>query len=129
MGKALPAAHGGADVSARTLAEVVARISESDPSVGQIPQTHFYSLEAIRLLGTAAQKDFFFDLALRGLRFGNAIAETGARTASAADRKTRLVREDGRLSLHGQKSYCTGALLCDWLAVFARDEGGFQNMA
>jgi alkylation response protein AidB-like acyl-CoA dehydrogenase len=38
----VPRAYGGAEVSAATLAEVVALISEGDASIGQIPQNHYF---------------------------------------------------------------------------------------
>ncbi|WP_321857420.1 SfnB family sulfur acquisition oxidoreductase [Paraburkholderia tropica] len=129
LGITVPREHGGADVSARTLAQIAAMLSEADSSVGQIPQTHFYSIESFRLVGTAAQRHFFFGEVLAGRRFGSAIAERGTRTSSAADRNTRLVRSGSSLHLEGEKAYCTGALLCDWLAVFARDDDGYQHLA
>ena len=55
-------------------------ISEADPSIGQIPQNHLYMVEALRLDGTERQKRFFFDLVLRGTRFGNAFSEIGTKS-------------------------------------------------
>jgi alkylation response protein AidB-like acyl-CoA dehydrogenase len=52
----VPKAFGGAGVSAGTLAEVVAILSEADGSIGQIPQNHFFILEALRLQGTPEQQ-------------------------------------------------------------------------
>ncbi|MET0359313.1 MAG: acyl-CoA dehydrogenase family protein, partial [Pararhizobium sp.] len=44
----VPAEYGGIDVSNAVLAEVTAILSEADGSIGQIPQNHFYILEALR---------------------------------------------------------------------------------
>ena len=41
-GITVPKEYGGADVSAVTLAEVVAIISAADASLGQIPQNHYF---------------------------------------------------------------------------------------
>ncbi|PLZ01804.1 SfnB family sulfur acquisition oxidoreductase [Burkholderia sp. WAC0059] len=129
LGITIPREYGGADVGAGTLAEVAARLSEADSSIGQIPQNHFYSIEAFRLIGTPSQKSFFFGEILAGRRFGAAIAERGTRTSAAADRKTRLSRNGQTLQLDGEKAYCTGALMSDWISVFARDDDGRQHMA
>ncbi|WP_210270229.1 SfnB family sulfur acquisition oxidoreductase [Aureimonas sp. ME7] len=123
-GITVPRAFGGADVSAGTLAEVIATISAADGSLGQIPQNHFYALEVLRFSGSEAQKAFFFRLALEGRRFGNALAETGTRDFS---RRTRLVEKDGRLRLHGAKFYCTGALYADWIPTHALVREGDQR--
>jgi len=49
----VPREYGGAGVSAATLAEVTAVISAADGSIGQIPQNHFFVVEAIRLRDAA----------------------------------------------------------------------------
>ncbi|QWF72350.1 SfnB family sulfur acquisition oxidoreductase [Methylomonas paludis] len=119
-GITIPKEYGGAFVSNTTLAEVVSIISEADPSIGQIPQNHLYMIEAIRLDGSEFQKRYFFDLALKGIRFGNAFSEIGTRQVT--DVKTRLTpTKDGYL-LSGKKFYSSGALLADWVPVVAKDE-------
>ncbi len=123
-GITVPRAFGGADVSAGTLAEVIATISAADASLGQIPQNHFYALEILRFSGSEAQKARFFALALAGRRFGNALSEVGTRDFS---RRTRLVEEGGRLVLHGAKFYCTGALYADWIPTHALAREGDQK--
>ncbi len=60
----VPRAYGGADVSAVTLAEVIAIISAADGSLGQIPQSHFYMVEALRLDAPDEMKRFFFERVL-----------------------------------------------------------------
>lgn len=59
-GITVPRQWGGAEVSAATLAQVIAIISAADPSLGQIPQNHYCLLEDIRLQGSEAQQAFFF---------------------------------------------------------------------
>jgi SfnB family sulfur acquisition oxidoreductase len=112
-GVTVPKQYGGAGVSTVTLAEVIAIISAADGSLGQIPQNHFYALEVLRVGGTQAQQRFFFDLALRGQRFGNALAEIGHKDFT---RRTRLTRDaGGGFRINGKKFYCTGALYAHWI--------------
>ena len=68
----VPKAYGGAEVRARTLAEVIAILAAADGSIGQIPQNH-YLLEAIRLQGSEEQKRPFYERILDGERIGNAL--------------------------------------------------------
>ena len=82
----MPREYGGAEVSNVTLAEVIAIVSQADPSLGQIPQNHYCLIEDIRLEGSDAQKRFFFDLVLKGTRYGNAFSEAGGRTCSISRR-------------------------------------------
>lgn len=119
-GITIPKEYGGAFVSNQTLAEVITIISEADPSIGQIPQNHLYMIEAIRLDGTEFQKKYFFDLALKGLRFGNAFSEIG--TKQVTDIQTRLTPIKSGYLLSGKKFYSSGALLADWVPVVAKDE-------
>jgi len=119
-GITVPKEYGGAFVANRTLAEVVSIISEADPSIGQIPQNHLYMVEGLRLDGTEFQKKFFFDLVLKGVRFGNAFSEIG--TKNVNDVQTRLQPTEGGYLLSGKKFYSSGALLADWVPVVAKDE-------
>jgi SfnB family sulfur acquisition oxidoreductase len=123
-GITVPRAFGGADVSAGTLAEVIAIISAADASLGQIPQNHFYALEILRFAGSDAQKARFFELALKGRRFGNALSEVGTRDFS---RRTRLIEDGSRLVLQGTKFYCTGAIYADWIPTHALVREGDQK--
>ena len=118
----VPREYGGAGVSAATLAEVTAIISAADGSIGQIPQNHFFVVEALRLTATEAQKRYWFERVLDGDRFGNALSETGTKTVH--DYKTTLLPEDGRLVLQGRKFYSTGALFAHWVAAVAKDAEG-----
>jgi SfnB family sulfur acquisition oxidoreductase len=121
-GITVPREYGGAGVSAATLAEVTAIISAADGSIGQIPQNHFFVVEAIRLTATEEQKRHWFARVLAGDRFGNALSELGTRTVH--EYKTTLLPQDGRLVLEGRKFYSTGALFAHWVAAVAKDADG-----
>jgi SfnB family sulfur acquisition oxidoreductase len=119
----VPRDHGGADVSAETLAQVFQILAAADPAVTQLPHSHFVFLNALREDGSDEQKRFFFGEVLKGARLGNAQAERGS--ASALDLRTRLRRDpaipDG-YRLTGTKHYTTGALFAHWLPVAAIDD-------
>jgi SfnB family sulfur acquisition oxidoreductase len=118
-GIGVPKEYGGAGVSVGTLAEVTAIISAADASLGQIPQNHYYMVEAIRLAATEQQKRFYFDRVLDGERFGNAFTEIGTKTP--VDFKTTVVRSGDGYLLNGQKFYSTGTLFAHWIVAVARD--------
>lgn len=121
-GITVPKAYGGAGVSAETLSQVIAIIAAADGSLAQIPQNHFYALEVLRVGATPEQQRFFYERVLAGERFGNALAEIGARDFK---RRTRLVRDLGGWFVEGQKFYCTGALYAHWIpTLVVSDEGG-----
>ncbi len=120
MALTVPTAQGGAGVSATTLAEVFAIISAADTAIGQIPQSHYYMLEALRLEGTPGQQHRWFGRVLNGDRIANALAELG--TPNARQIRTTLRRDGGGWRLNGRKYYSTGALFAHWLAVVALDE-------
>ncbi|MEX3845393.1 SfnB family sulfur acquisition oxidoreductase [Paraburkholderia sp. BR10882] len=115
-----PKEYGGAEVSNVTLAQVIAIISEADPSIGQIPQNHFCLIEDIRLEGSEAQKRFFFDLVLKGTRYGNAFSEAGGK--NVLDIQTRVRRDGDDYVLNGRKFYSTGTIFAHWIPVLALDE-------
>jgi SfnB family sulfur acquisition oxidoreductase len=117
---AVPAQYGGLDVSNAVLAEVTAILAEADGSIGQIPQNHFYILEALRTDGSEEQKRYFFGRALAGDRFGNALSERGTKTVGHYN--TRIVRDGPGYRINGTKYYSTGVLFADWVTVFALDE-------
>lgn len=121
LGITVPASHGGADASFATVVEVFRILSAADAAIGQLPQNHFFFVEAIRQDGTPEQKDFFFAELLAGKRFGNAQAERNA--GSATGMSTRISRTaSGTGRLDGRKYYCTGALTAHWIPVAAHDE-------
>lgn len=118
----IPKAYGGAGVSAGTLAEVTAILSASDSNLGQIPQNHYYMVEALRLSGSEEQKRRLFQRVLEGDRIGNAFTEIGTKTA--VDFKSQFAERDGKLRLNGQKFYSTGSLFAHILAVVAKNAEG-----
>ncbi|MGO7711696.1 hypothetical protein ACC666_35855, partial [Rhizobium johnstonii] len=74
-GRIRSAQYGGLDVSNAVLAEITAILSEAEGSIGQIPQNHFYILEALRNDGGEEKQRYFFGRVLAGDRFGNALSE------------------------------------------------------
>ena len=118
----VPREYGGAEVSYVTIAEVIKIVSAADPSIGQIPQNHLAVLDIIRLSADEDQKRFFFGEALRGVRLGNAFAESGSK--NAGDFQTRIARGADGFELNGRKFYCSGALLAHLVPVAAVDETG-----
>ena len=121
-GITVPRAYGGADVSFATLAEVIAIISEADPSVGQIPQNHLGVVEALRVTGNEEQKRRFYAGVLEGRRFGNAFSEAGSKNAGVFD--TKLNADGDGFRVTGQKFYATGALFADIVPIAATGEDG-----
>jgi len=126
-GITVPRAYGGAEVSFVTLAEVIAIISEADPSIGQIPQNHLGVVEALRVTATEEQKRRFFAGVLAGRRFGNAFSEAGSKTAGVFD--TRLTRDGDGYRVSGEKFYATGALFADIIPVAATGADGKVYLA
>ncbi|MFF4805018.1 SfnB family sulfur acquisition oxidoreductase [Streptomyces sp. NPDC001351] len=124
----VPAEHGGADVTALTLAEIFRLLASADGSLAQIPQSHFAYVNVIRRQGTEEQRKFFFAELLAGRRFGNAQSEAG--TKHVQDIRTRLEPQpDGSYLLTGVKHYSTGALFADWIPVLARAEDDKLHVA
>ncbi|MEJ1975526.1 MAG: SfnB family sulfur acquisition oxidoreductase [Acetobacteraceae bacterium] len=118
----VPQAFGGAEVSAVTLAQVIAILAEADGSIGQIPQNHFYILEVLRLCASPAQQRFYFDRVLGGERIGNALSEIGTKTNT--DFRTTLLPDGDGYVLQGRKFYSTGTLFAHWIAAIAKDAEG-----
>jgi SfnB family sulfur acquisition oxidoreductase len=116
----VPKEYGGAGVSNVTLAEVTAIISAADANLGQIPQNHFYMVEALRLAGSSDQKRRYFQRVLDGDRLGNAFTEIGTRTP--VEFKTRIVPNGEGYVLSGQKFYSTGSLFAHLIVVVALNE-------
>ena len=123
----VPKQYGGAGVKAGTVARVIALLAAADGSIGQIPQNHFFMIEALRLQGTEEQKRFFYGRLLAGERIFNALSERGTKTAQ--DHATRLTRTGDGYRLDGTKFYSTGVLFAHWIAVVANDEEGVSTLA
>ncbi|CRZ14968.1 SfnB family sulfur acquisition oxidoreductase [Mycolicibacterium neworleansense] len=121
----VPAEHGGLDVPVAVLAEVLRLVAHGDPSIGQIPHSHFTFLEALRLQGTPEQQAYFYGLVLDGALFANAQSERGPHPVDV-DTTTLTAAGSGYI-LSGRKYYSTGALFADWLIVRAsRSDGSGQ---
>ncbi|MGV0813763.1 SfnB family sulfur acquisition oxidoreductase [Mycolicibacterium boenickei] len=118
----VPAEHGGLDVPVTVLAEVFRLLAHGDPSIGQIPHSHFTFLEALRLQGTSAQQAYFYGLVLDGALFANAQSERGPHPIDVDT--TTLTPSGSGYVLDGRKYYSTGALFADWLIVRASRSDG-----
>ena len=114
----VPAAYGGVDAPATTVAEVFRLIAHADPSLAQIPQSHYTFLEALRLQGTPAQQAFFYGIVRAGGLLANAQSERGPHPVNV-DTTTLTPADSGDFVLRGRKFYCTGALFADWVVVRA----------
>ncbi|MBB2770766.1 UNVERIFIED_ORG: SfnB family sulfur acquisition oxidoreductase [Mycolicibacterium obuense] len=119
----VPAEHGGIDAPATVLAEVFRLIAHADPSLSQIPHSHFVFLEALRLQGTADQQAYFYRQVLDGALLANAQSERGPHPIDV-DTTTLTRRSSGDHVLTGRKFYSTGALFADWLVVRASLDDG-----
>ena len=113
----MPREYGGLDVSATVLAEVFRLFAHADPSLSQIPHSHFVFLEALRLQGSPDQQRIFYRRVLDGALLANAQSERGPHTVDVDT--TRLVRGADGYTLTGRKFYSTGALFADWVVVRA----------
>ena len=117
----VPHEHGGADLPVETLAEVFRIIATGDPSIAQIPHSHFVYVNALRHQGTPEQQRRLFAEVLSGASFGNAQSEIG--TKHVRDFRTTLTPDgEGKWRLNGEKGYCTGALFADWIPVLAHHD-------
>ena len=114
----VPAEFGGVEAPYEVVTEVFRSIAHADPSLAQIPHSHYTFLEAIRLRGTPAQKAFFYGIALGGGLLANAQSERGPHPIDV-DATTLTETESGDYVLTGRKFYCTGALFADWVIVRA----------
>lgn len=118
LGITVPRRFGGPELGARTLGRVVAILAAADPSIAQIPQSHFTFLDALRRGGSRTLQERVYAAILAGARLANAQTERGGKTVR--DDTTSLTRDDdGVLRLTGTKFYATGALFADLLAVRA----------
>lgn len=127
-GITIPKAFGGAEVSYKTLAEVVKIISSADSSLGQIAQNHWAFIEHVRLDASVEQQAFFFEQILKGKRFGNAFSEKGSKTVADLTTKIEFL-DNGLANIEGRKFFATGALLAHWIPVVAVGENGLPYAA
>jgi SfnB family sulfur acquisition oxidoreductase len=114
----VPTEYGGIAAPAVVLAEVFRLFAHADPSLAQIPHSHFVFLEALRLQGDDSQKAYFYERVRSGALLANAQSERGPYTIDVDT--TVLVRQpSGDYLLSGRKYYCTGAWFADWVLVRA----------
>ncbi|WP_374265666.1 SfnB family sulfur acquisition oxidoreductase [Zoogloea sp.] len=118
----VPKAYGGAGVSYATVAEVIKIVAAADSSIAQITQNHLVLVAHIGLDATDAQKRFFFDLVLKGYRFGNAFSELNSRNVASFETKVKDLGDE--VEVNGQKFYTTGALLAHIVPIVAVDDAG-----
>ncbi|UOG21346.1 SfnB family sulfur acquisition oxidoreductase [Gordonia amicalis] len=117
----VPARFGGLDVSPSVLAEVVSILAAADPSIAQIPHSHFVYLNLVRLSAGDTLAERIFTDVLAGGRVANAQSERGGKTiADISTRLTPIDGDGGRYVLEGEKFYCTGSLFAHTLAVLAK---------
>src|ERR1700712_1639943 len=64
LGISVPSEYEGLDISNAILAEIIAILAESDPSIALVSQSLFQVLEALRVAGGEEQKTSFFARAL-----------------------------------------------------------------
>jgi SfnB family sulfur acquisition oxidoreductase len=114
----VPTRYGGIAVPNTVLAEVFRLIAHADPSLAQIPHSHFVFLEALRLQGNDSQKVYFYDRVRNGALLANAQSERGPHPIDV-DTTTLVRTHTGDYVLSGRKFYSTGALFADWVLVRA----------
>ena len=114
----VPAEYGGVDAPAVVVTEVFRLLANADPSLAQIPHSHYTFLEALRLKGTPEQKEFFYGIVRAGGLFANAQSERGPHPIDV-DATTLTETASGDYVLTGRKFYSTGALFADWVIVRA----------
>ena len=130
LGVTVPRDHGGAGISQRALADIFRILAGADASISQVLQNHYLFVRVLRDGGTPEQQKFFFAELLRGIRFGNAMAERGVdRRTGQTTTSLRPVPGSTDLLLNGRKYYTTGAATADWVPVKTRDPDGREVVA
>jgi len=130
----VPRAHGGPELGAAVLAEVIRTIAAVDPALAQAPQGHYLFCDVLAVHGSPQQRRLLFGEVLGGGRLGNGQAERGGQHAQ--DLRTRLhgwpvpatsgAGSTGATGprLTGKKYYTTGSLTARWIGVTALDDDG-----
>ena len=85
-------------------AEVFRILATGDPSVAQVPHSHFVYVNAMRHQGTLEQQRYFFGEVLAGKRFGNAVLVASDAPLPVAELTRRAASDphSGRV-LHGRE--------------------------
>lgn len=118
----VPERFGGPGLGAGVLSRIVAILAAADPSIAQIPQSHFVFLDALGRTGSEQLQAEVFGRVLDGARLAN--AQTERNSPTVRDDATRVLRGPDGLVLSGTKFYCTGAVFADVLAVRAVGDDG-----
>ena len=116
----IPKANGGPGLGYAELSRMIQIVAEADGALAQTTQTHFGTIDALRTFGSPEQRQWVFDLMLKGAVFGNAQVERGQRGVGLPN--VRILRDGDDYVLSGQKFYTTGAWNGDWIRVSATDE-------
>ncbi|RUT66537.1 SfnB family sulfur acquisition oxidoreductase [Morganella morganii] len=118
----VPREHGGLDLGYKALSQITRLIAAADPSIAQIPRSHFHIVDLLNAVATPSQKKFFFGEILAGKKFAQAASEIGGK--NAADIQTTLTEESGSWRLNGKKFYATGCIHADWIGIVAKGDFG-----
>ncbi|MCB1263032.1 MAG: SfnB family sulfur acquisition oxidoreductase [Mycobacterium sp.] len=113
----VPVEYGGVEAPASVIAEVFRLLAGADPSLAQIPHSHYTLLAALRLQGSPAQQ-LFYEKVLTGALFANAQSERGPYPIDV-DTTVLVPTDSGAHRLSDRKYYCTGALFADRVIVRA----------
>jgi alkylation response protein AidB-like acyl-CoA dehydrogenase len=117
----VPREYGGAGATYGDRARVLRRISEADPSIGQIFLVQLFWCEVMNVAASPElKKEFNARIARRELWLGNAASELGTRTAVESSLTMSQAGSAGWL-INGRKFYCTGSLAADELVVTGSD--------
>ncbi|KQY58454.1 SfnB family sulfur acquisition oxidoreductase [Aeromicrobium sp. Root495] len=123
----VPAEHGGPGGGAVEAIELTRLLATADPSIAQVPQSHFVYLRLVEIAGSPELRRRVLDDVLAGARVANAQSERGGRDITDI-RTTIRDSADGPV-VDGRKFYATGSLFASWLAVLARDLEGVDHVA
>lgn len=120
----VPQRYGGPGGGIQDVLSAVIHLASGSSNVAQALRAHYGFTE--RLLSnraTEAERAEWFPKINAGLVVGNAITDAAGRAPGSSD-TTVLPGDDGVLRLNGHKSYSTGTLYADAIAVSAVDAHG-----
>ena len=123
----VPEADGGLGGGATDAVELTRLLATADPSIAQVPQSHFVYLRLVEIAGSSELRRRIFRDVLEGARVANAQSERGGKDINDI-RTTVRPSTDGPV-VDGRKFYATGSLFASWLAVLARDAEGLDHIA
>ncbi|MDB4973633.1 MAG: hypothetical protein JWN48_1974 [Myxococcaceae bacterium] len=108
----IPCEFGGDGQPLSVMLEVVRDLARVDPALAHVFAFHHLMLASVRLYGSEEQwSSAYRETAAENLFWGNAL--------NPRDARTRLSARDGRLTIDGSKSFCSGAGDSDRLIVSA----------